>query len=79
MGILPLQFVDGAGAASLGLTGHETFAVTGLTDPVPGTVTVHAGHTTFPARVRLDTPREADYYRHGGIMPYVVRHILRAR
>ncbi|MEV6814521.1 aconitate hydratase AcnA, partial [Micromonospora sp. NPDC051296] len=78
MGILPLQFVDGHSANSLGLTGHETFSITGLADPIPGTVTVHAGHVTFSAKVRLDTPREAEYYRHGGIMPYVLRHRLPA-
>jgi aconitate hydratase len=76
MGILPLQFVDGGSADSLGLTGHETFAVTGLPAEI---VTVHTGSSRFRARVRLDTPREVEYYRHGGILPYVVRQLLPAR
>ncbi|MET7395719.1 aconitate hydratase AcnA [Dactylosporangium sp. NPDC005572] len=79
MGILPLQFLDGDNADILDLTGHETFTIAGLVDAVPDTVTVHAGHTTFPARVRLDTPREVEYYRHGGILPYVLRRTLRNR
>jgi aconitate hydratase len=77
MGILPLQFLPGQGPDELGLTGHETITVTGLTGPdIPPTLTVTADATTFEVRPRLDTPREADYYRHGGIMPYVLRHLL---
>ncbi|WP_238005669.1 aconitate hydratase AcnA [Dactylosporangium sp. AC04546] len=79
MGILPLQFLDGDSADTLGLTGHETFTVTGLSDPIPDTVTIHTEHRTFPAKARLDTPREAEYFRHGGIMPYVVRRTAHAR
>jgi aconitate hydratase len=75
MGILPLQFLPGDNADTLGLTGHETFTITGLTD----TVTVHTEHTQFPVTARLDTPREADYYRHGGVLPYVLRYTLLAR
>ncbi|WP_203862010.1 hypothetical protein [Plantactinospora mayteni] len=56
----------------------STFTITGLVDPIPGTVTVHAGHVTFPVKVRLDTPREVEYHQHGGIMPYVLRHRLHA-
>jgi aconitate hydratase len=74
MGILPLQFGPGESAASLGLTGAETYAVTGLgADRLPATVTVTADDIVFTAVVRIDTAREADYYRHGGIMPYVLR------
>jgi aconitate hydratase len=77
MGVLPLQFLPGQGPDELGLTGHETITVTGLTGPdIPPTLTVTADATTFEVRPRLDTPREADYYRHGGIMPYVLRHLL---
>ncbi|MEV0621336.1 aconitate hydratase AcnA [Nonomuraea sp. NPDC050404] len=77
MGVLPLQFLPGQGPGELGLTGHETMAVTGLGGPdLPQEVTVTADGITFRARVRLDTPREADYYRHGGIMPYVLRHLI---
>ena len=77
MGILPLQFLPGQSAESLGLTGEETIAIRGLAsavaDPTRRQVDVHADGTTFPARPRLDTRREADYYRHGGVLPYVLR------
>ena len=80
MGVLPLQFRDGQSAASLGLTGHEVFAITGLatgTDgPFPSTVSVHADDRAFEVTLRLDTPREHDYIRHGGIMRYVLRAML---
>jgi aconitate hydratase len=80
MGILPLQFLDGQDADTLGLTGHETYTITGLTalndNAVPQTATVTANGTVFQARIRLDTPREADYYRNGGITPYVLRELL---
>jgi aconitate hydratase len=77
MGVLPLQFADGASAESLGLTGEETFDIVGLEsgDPIPQEVEVRAGDTTFRARVRIDTPREADYYVHGGILQYVLRQL----
>jgi aconitate hydratase len=82
MGILPLQFVEGSSAISLGLTGRETFAISGLTDGKVGEATVTASSEgsaplRFPVRVRLDTPRERDYLRHGGILPYAVRTLLR--
>jgi aconitate hydratase len=81
MGVLPLQYLDGDTAQSLGLTGEETFEITGVTvlnDGVtPREVTVRADGTEFRARVRIDTPGEADYYRHGGIMHYVLRSLLR--
>ena len=80
MGVLPLQFKDGETAASLGLNGTETFAITGITalnsGGVPKELTVTAGAITFNAKVRIDTPGEADYYRHGGIMQYVLRSLL---
>ena len=79
MGVLPLQFVDGANAQSLGLTGEETFTISGITalndGVIPKEVTVTAGDKTFTAKVRIDTPGEADYYRHGGIMQYVLRQL----
>ena len=80
MGVLPLQFKDGETAASLGLDGTETFAITGITalnnGGVPKELTVTAGDKKFTAKVRIDTPGEADYYRHGGIMQYVLRSLL---
>jgi aconitate hydratase len=80
MGVLPLQFPEGVSAASLGLTGEETFDITGverLNDGgIPPTVHVKAGDAEFDAVLRIDTPGEADYYRHGGIMQYVLRSLL---
>ncbi|MGW4966092.1 aconitate hydratase AcnA [Nonomuraea sp. NPDC004186] len=82
MGVLPLQFLPGQGPDELGFTGREVIGVTGLAaldgPRLPPTLTVTAGGVTFQARLRLDTPREADYYRHGGIMPYVLRGLLAA-
>jgi aconitate hydratase len=92
MGVLPLQFPEGQSAQSLGLTGEEVFSVTGLADAMAGggapplTVRVSAKHdggsapseqpVEFDARVRIDTPREAEYFRHGGILQYVLRALL---
>ena len=80
MGVLPLQFPAGANAASLGLTGSEEFSVVGIealnTGGVPKTLKVVAGDKSFDAVVRIDTPGEADYFRHGGIMQYVLRSLL---
>ncbi|MCI0686632.1 MAG: aconitate hydratase [Sporichthyaceae bacterium] len=80
MGVLPLQFAPGQTADSLGLTGEETFAVTGVTElndgGIPDTVLVRADGKEFQALLRIDTPGEADYYRHGGIMQYVLRSLL---
>jgi aconitate hydratase len=80
MGVLPLQYLDGENAQSLGLTGEETFTITGaesLNEGVtPRTVSVTADNREFQAQVRIDTPGEASYYRHGGIMPYVLRSLL---
>ncbi|HEY7043481.1 MAG TPA: aconitate hydratase AcnA, partial [Nocardioidaceae bacterium] len=88
MGVLPLQYPEGENAESLGLTGEETFDITGVTElnpstgsgqrsgSTPPTVKVRAGSAEFDATVRIDTPGEADYFRHGGIMQYVLRHLL---
>ncbi|MFV9427216.1 aconitate hydratase [Rhodococcus aetherivorans] len=78
MGVLPLQFPEGESAQSLGLTGEEEFTITGLadSDEIPGTVHVKAGDTEFDATVRIDTPAEAEYFRHGGILKYVLRKQL---
>ena len=78
MGVLPLQFSPGDTRESLGLTGEETFSVAGLAgaDPLPREVTVRADGLEFRAIVRIDTPGEADYYRHGGIMQFVLRSLL---
>ncbi|WP_030914740.1 aconitate hydratase AcnA [Streptosporangium amethystogenes] len=80
MGVLPLQFPEGETARSLGLTGEETFEVVGVEalngGGIPRTVTVRADDKEFQAVVRIDTPGEADYYRHGGIMQYVLRSLL---
>jgi len=80
MGVLPLQFNDGESAESLGLTGEETFSIEGVTalndGGIPATVKVTAGDKSFTAKVRIDTPGEADYYRHGGIMQYVLRSLI---
>jgi len=81
MGVLPLQYAEGETAESLGLTGEETFDVVGIEamndgGDVPRTVTVRADDKEFQAIVRIDTPGEAAYFRHGGIMPYVLRSLL---
>jgi aconitate hydratase len=80
MGILPLQFLPGESVATLGLTGEEVFTVTGLEGladdaPLPKQLTVTADGQSFEAVLRIDTPKEADYYRHGGILPYVLRQL----
>ena len=80
MGVLPLQFAPGTNAQSMGLTGEEVFSITGIeslnTGSTPKTVKVVAGDKSFDAIVRIDTPGEADYFRHGGIMQYVLRSLL---
>ena len=84
MGVVPLQFPAGQSAESLGLDGTETFSITGLTalneGTTPRTVAVTAqradgSETSFDAVVRIDTPGEADYFRHGGILQYVLRQL----
>jgi aconitate hydratase A / 2-methylisocitrate dehydratase len=78
MGILPLQFQAGETPDTLGLTGREAFAIEGVENAESQEVTVRADDKTFKARVRLDTPRERDYLRHGGILPFVLRRLLAA-
>ncbi|QSB04136.1 aconitate hydratase AcnA [Natronoglycomyces albus] len=84
MGVLPLQYPEGENADTLGLTGEETISITGISEinnTIPETVNVKAvaqdGSTVeFDATVRLDTPGEAEYYRNGGILQYVLRNLL---
>ncbi|WP_125569943.1 aconitate hydratase AcnA [Nocardioides baekrokdamisoli] len=80
MGVIPLQFPAGQNAESLGLTGEETFSISGITElnegRTPKTVKVTAGDKSFDAVVRIDTPGEANYYRNGGILQYVLRNLL---
>lgn len=86
MGVLPLQFEPGESRESLGLTGFETYSVEGVVDAVNnagGKATVRAvaadgTEKTFTVKVRIDTPQEAEYYRNGGILPYVLRQIAGA-
>jgi aconitate hydratase len=84
MGVIPLQFPEGESADSLGLTGEEEVSIAGLAEPLnagqapPRTVTLTAGEVEFEARVRIDTPKEAEYFRHGGILPYVLRRLRAA-
>ena len=79
MGVLPLQLPAAAG--DLGLTGEEVFSITGLAEPmnagtpIPDEVAVRADDREFKARVRIDTPKEAEYFRHGGILQYVLRQL----
>jgi aconitate hydratase len=85
MGVLPLQFPEGSSAESLGLDGTETFDISGITELNNGTTpkTVHVTATStsgevteFDAVVRIDTPGEADYYRNGGILQFVLRQLV---
>jgi aconitate hydratase len=83
MGVLPLQFKEGQNAQSLGLTGQETFEIVGLNRGAAKTVKVIARNddgnaTEFEARLRIDTPKELDYYQHGGILQYVLRQLAGA-
>ncbi len=83
MGIIPLQFMAGDSAASLGLTGHETFSIEGLNNGDARQVKVSVrkedgSHNSFTALVRIDTPKEAEYCRHGGILQYVLRQLAAA-
>ena len=82
MGVLPLQFCEGQSAKTLGLSGQEIFEITGVAGPLnagelPRHATVNAGNVEFQARIRIDTPKEAEYFRHGGILPYVLRQLVR--
>jgi aconitate hydratase len=82
MGVLPLEFKPGETRESLGLTGHESFSIEGvasLTPKKPITVRTRSENgkvKTFTATARVDTPEEVSYYRHGGILPYVLRQML---
>ncbi len=76
MGVLPLQFMDGENRESLGLTGREEFSILGVDNAEAEVVTVRADDKEFRARVRLDTPREREYLRHGGILQFVLRRLL---
>jgi aconitate hydratase len=80
MGVLPLQFQEGESVESLGLTGHETFTVEGLSgdDDIPRELTVKADDKEFKVTVRIDTPKEQRYFRHGGILQFVLRQLLAA-
>jgi aconitate hydratase len=84
MGIIPLQYADGASATSLQLAGHETFSISGLAGGQASEAMVTArtetgAITRFPVRVRLETPREHAYLRHGGVLPYALRTLLRSK
>ena len=83
MGVLPLQFLDGVTAESLGIDGSQTFSISGLSDnlqpgqPLTVELKTEDGKTRyFPVKVRIDTPIEIDYYRHGGILSFVLRQLL---
>jgi aconitate hydratase len=82
MGVLPLVYPEGESAESLGIEGEEEFSITGWAEPIsageapPKTVQVKAGDVEFEARLRIDTPKEAEYFRHGGILKYVLRELL---
>ncbi len=86
MGVLPLEFVDGQSRHSVGLTGFESFTIAGLDDSLMhrATLTVHATRVdgsiaSFPVRCRIDTPEELQYYKHGGILHYVLRQLASSR
>ena len=78
MGVLPLQFSDGDSVASLGLTGEEKFTIEGLSsgEDVARELTVSTGEKSFTVTARIDTPKEQEYYRHGGILQFVLRQLL---
>ena len=84
MGVLPLQFVDGTNAQSLGLDGSEIYGIAGLADAIePGQMVTleitrkDGKREALPVKLRIDTPIEIDYYRHGGILPFVLRQLMR--
>jgi len=83
MGVLPLQFLEGTSVQSLGLDGSEIFSITSLSDKIrPGhqvTLEIKGKNRkshSVPVKLRIDTPIEIDYYRHGGILPFVLRQLL---
>jgi len=81
MGVLPMQFLPGENRESLGLTGFEDYSITGIPQAVASGAKARvwaksdSGEKTFEVGVRIDTPQEAEYYRNGGILPYVVRQL----
>jgi aconitate hydratase len=75
-GIVPLQFMDGESLETLGLSGREEFSITGLENGEASEATVTADGVEFRVRVRLETPKEREYLRHGGILQYVLRRFL---
>ena len=85
MGLLPLQFENGQNAQTLGLTGKETYHVTGIPAALGGgpkkaavrAVAAGGAETSFTVTVRVDTPQEVEYYRNGGILPYVLRELAK--
>ena len=82
MGILPLQFKNGENAQSLGLTGYETFDFEGIANLTPGQdltvkyTTKEGAQKSFVTKVRIDTPNEIEYFKNGGILPYVLRQAI---
>src|SRR5579875_966999 len=85
MGVLPLQFRDGENASELGLSGEELFSLANIPAAVAGkgyveitAVKPNGKEVTFQAKARIDTPQEVEYYRHGGILPYVLRQLIAA-
>ena len=82
MGVVPIELID-AGPDDIAPTGAEEISITGLdalnAGTSPSQVSIHTKGKCFAARLRLDTPREADYIRHGGVMPYVLRHLIAGR
>jgi aconitate hydratase len=76
MGVLPLQFEDGDSVESLGLTGEEELSISGIEGGEAKQVTVRADGKEFTARVRIDTPKEVEYFKHGGILQFVLRGLL---
>jgi aconitate hydratase len=83
MGVLPLQFVDGTNAQTLGLDGSEMYGLAGLSDAIePGQMVTleitrkDGKRDEVPVKLRIDTPIEIDYYRHGGILPFVLRELM---
>lgn len=84
MGVVPLEFTDGQTAESLGLTGTETYELVGFADAVANgfangkILTMRADDRSFPVRVRIDTPQEVAYYVNGGILPYVIRQLMKS-
>src|SRR5262249_38812861 len=81
MGVLPLEFTNGETRQSLGLTGFETFDVIGLDANLKprATLSVRAGNKEFKVLARIDTPEEMNYYKNGGILPYVLRQLVGGR